>query len=116
MQAAVDDATMRRCPTAMSLLLAASLGCGSPAPADGEPKAMRDNLATDLGVVRQARIAFSHHSVGVNILAGIGRLDAGSTGTRLRLASLEEAAALEGPVLAHGGGGSNGAPKSKIDF
>jgi hypothetical protein len=77
---------------------------------------MRDNLATDLGVVRQARIAFSHHSVGVNILAGIERLDAGSTGTRLRLASLEEAAALEGPVLAHGGGGSNGAPKSKIDF
>ena len=81
-----DDEEMpdRNVPAAggKSRVRTAGISC----PADGEPKAMRDNLATDLGVVRQARIAFSHHSVGVNILAGIERLDAGS------------AAVDEGPV------------------
>ncbi len=64
--------------------------------ADGEPKAMTDKLAAEPGVVRQGRIMFSHHSAGVNILAGRERLDEGSTGTRMRIASLDEAAALEG--------------------
>jgi hypothetical protein len=77
---------------------------------------MTSQLAAELAVVRQGRILFSHHSVGQNIVAGVERLDAEVGGTHLRLASLAEAAALEGPLLAHGGGGRNGAPKSKIDF
>ena len=75
----------------------------------------QQQLAADLAVVRRGRILFSHHSVGQNVVAGLERLDAEAGGSRLRTASLAEAAALEGPVLAHGGGGRNGEPKSKID-
>jgi hypothetical protein len=100
------------------LLLAAATGCrpaGTQAAGEGMPTPMTDHLAADLAVVRQGRIFFAHHSVGQNILAGVERLDSEAGGGVLKVALLAEAAALAGPVLAHAGGGQNGAPKSKID-
>lgn len=101
------------------LLLAAVTGCRPAAPPGGggeELTSMTPQLAADLAVVRQGRILFSHHSVGQNVVNGIERLDAEAGSGHLRSVSIGEAAAIEGPVLAHGGGGRNGAPKSKIDF
>ena len=100
------------------LALAAGVGCrpeARPAEGGGGPKMATTSLEGDLAVVRQARVLFTHHSVGVNILAGIERLDAEAGGPRLRIAPLEQAASVEGPVLAHGGGGRNTDPRSKID-
>jgi hypothetical protein len=110
----------------VALLAAAALavtiaGCDRAAEARsggaGEPDVTTTTLAADLALVRQERILFTHHSVGVNILAGIGRLDADEAagGPRLRMVLLDEAEKLDGPVLAHGGGGRNTEPKTKID-
>jgi hypothetical protein len=71
-------------------------------------------LAADLHSVRRVRVYFYHHSVGANVLAGLERLDAATEGGRVRLATVLEAIALTGPVLAHGGGGRNGDPRGKI--
>jgi hypothetical protein len=76
---------------------------------------MTSQLASDIAKARQGRILFGHHSVGVNVLAGLERLDAEAGGGRLRTAALEQAASIQGPVLAHGGVGRNGDPKSKVD-
>jgi hypothetical protein len=73
-------------------------------------------LAPDLEVIRRRRILFLHHSVGRDVLAGIEQLDLEAGGSRLRLASLAEAARIDGPVLAHGSGGRNEDPRSKIEF
>lgn len=77
--------------------------------------AVTAELAADLAVVRKARVAFYHHSVGADVLAGVARLDAAAGGGRLRLASWEEAVAVDGPVLANGEGGRNGDPRGKVD-
>jgi hypothetical protein len=101
------------------LALAVVIGCSpADAPANrGDVSTMKaQQLSAELAVVRQARILFSHHSVGQNIVAGLARLDVEAGGGQLRLASIEEAATIEGPVLAHGGGGKNGEPRTKIDF
>lgn len=100
-------------------LAAGAAACDRPAAAGGEaaggPTVMTaQQLAPDLALVRQGRFLFTHHSVGVNILAGISRLDA-EAGGGLRVALLDEAERLDGPVLAHGGGGRNTEPRSKID-
>lgn len=103
----------------IGLLLVASVGCGpavSTRDAGGESTTMSQQLAADLKVIGQRRILFVHHSVGVNILAGVERLDAEAGGGHLLMAWLPRASAIEGPVLAHGGGGRNKDPKSKIDF
>jgi hypothetical protein len=103
---------------AMSLLLAAAIACSPPAPSgrsQGESKVMSQQLAAELGVVRQHRILFSHHSVGANILSGIERLDAEAGGGQLRIGSLEEGGP-GGPALVHVSGGRNTQPKSKIDY
>jgi hypothetical protein len=71
-------------------------------------------LQQDLAAVRGGRILFTHHSVGVNVLAGVDAL-AREAGVPLRVATLEEAAGADGPLLAHGGGGRNTDPRSKID-
>jgi hypothetical protein len=100
------------------LLAAATIGCGAAAPdapTKGEPEPMTTDLAADLASIRARRVVFAHHSVGVNVLAGVERLDAAAGGGRLRLVSFEEAAKLDGPVLAHGGAGRNQDPRSKID-
>jgi len=104
--------------TGMFLLLIPGLGCARASPALGDEgtNAMTAEVAADLTVARRGRIVFSHHSVGANILSGIEQLDSAAGGPRMRFASLEEAGGLEGPLLAHGRGGRNGDPKSKIDF
>ncbi len=73
-------------------------------------------LAADLAKVKEARILFSHHSVGRNVLAGVSRVESEVGGRPIRLVSIEEAGALDGALLAHGSGGRNGDPRSKIDF
>jgi hypothetical protein len=100
------------------LLLAASIGYGSTAVAGTkrEPNMTTMQLAADLATIRQARILFSHHSVGANILAGIKRFDAENPGAgRLRVVPVEEAVASKGPALFDYWGGKNGEPKTKID-
>lgn len=113
-------------------LAAAALLAAAPAPAQaagGAPNAGGRNemtsaqpataasLADDLAVVRRARIYFYHHSVGLNLLEGVQRLDseAGGGGGGVKLASPAEAARAQGPVLAHGWGGENRQPRTKID-
>jgi len=98
------------------LLLAAALHCSPTRPTTGKPIEMTPQLASDLGLLRQARILFYHHSVGENVLAGMQELDSQAGGGPLRTATFAEAAALEGPVLAHGEGGQNKVPRSKVDF
>jgi len=73
------------------------------------------DLAEELRAIRRARIYFYHHSVGADVLAGLELLDAEIGGGRVRLETASEAFALDGPVLAHGGGGLNGQPRGKID-
>ena len=109
---------MNRDATGICLLVAAAAGCtgGPRGDGHGEPRIKATDVTADLGRARQGRIVFSHHSVGANVLDGIRSLDAAVSGTPLKIASFEEATALDGPVLAQGGGGSNGDPKSKINF
>lgn len=103
-------------PRAISLLLLAAVACGGGEPSGGgRAKPMTGELAADLAVVRQGRVYFYHHSVGVNVLAGIDALDRAAGGGRLRTAWLEEGPPPDGPILVHGGGGRNGEPKSKIE-
>ena len=104
---------------AATLLAAATLCACDPAqpPAGGTavPTATHSQLATDLAAVRRARIFFSHHSVGENILAGIQQV-AADTGAPLSIVPLEQSAGASGPVLVHGSGGRNKDPESKIAF
>lgn len=95
-------------------LAVAALGASRAAAAAGEGP-MTAQLAADLAVVRGARILFLHHSVGQNILQGIGRLDAEAGGGKLRVMGADEAVAAEGPALVETGGGRNTEPRSKID-
>jgi hypothetical protein len=99
--------------TAVSLLLATGIGCHETGHL--EANAMTAQLGTELAVVRRGRILFLHHSVGRNVLDGIARLDAEAGGSQLRIVPVEEAARLDGPVIAEAGGGRNTDPKSKID-
>ena len=100
------------------LLLWAGIGLGFAATPDNERKSnvTTTQLAVDLAADRQARILFSHHSVGANIIEGVKRLDAENPGGgHIRVTSLNEAAASKGPMLIEFSGGQNGEPKSKID-
>ena len=105
-------------PMALALLVAGGTGCGSGGTAgdrDGGTIGMTEQLALDIAAVRRGRILFGHHSVGMNVLAGLERLDAEAGGGRIRTVSLEQAASTQGPLLAHGGVGRNGDPRSKVD-
>ncbi|MFZ5523323.1 MAG: hypothetical protein ACOY9D_04465 [Pseudomonadota bacterium] len=100
------------------LLLGASIGYGSTTASGNERESTMTTtqLSADLAVVRQGRILFSHHSVGVNIIMGVKRFDAEIPGeSHIRLASLAEAATSRGPMLIDFTGGKNGEPKTKID-
>jgi hypothetical protein len=102
----------------LAMLLAVSIGYGFTAVAGNERESNMTTmqLAADLDAVRQARILFSHHSVGANILAGIKRFDAENPGAgRLRVVPVEDAVASKGPALFDYWGGKNGEPKTKID-
>lgn len=97
-------------------LLACACSAPPPPPSPGAAYPMEPRLKAALEPVRRARVLFSHHSVGRNILAGIAALDADAGGPRLRIVEGEEYARVEGPVLAHVSGGRNTDPRSKIDF
>jgi hypothetical protein len=103
----------------VALLLALGVaGCGGGAggsPGNRTERAsVNQDIAASLGVVRQSRIFFSHHSVGRDLLAGLKYLDAGNGGG-LRVVPLEEGG-TPGPALIEGSGGQNGDPRSKMDF
>ena len=99
-------------------VLGVALGCDTIAAADqGRGQVGAQRISRDLEVVRAARVLFSHHSIGADILSGMRRIDAEHPGaTPLRLVSLNEAAGIAGPVLIDISGGRNGAPQSKIDY
>ena len=103
---------------ALAALVASGSGCGPGGPAgdrDGGTDGMTEQLALDIASVRRGRILFGHHSVGRNVLTGLERLDAEAGGRTIRTVSLEQAASIQGPLLAHGGVGRNGDPRSKVD-
>jgi hypothetical protein len=84
---------------------------------NGELKVTTSQLAADLADVRKARILFLHHSVGVNILEGIKRLDAEiAASDHIRLVNLNQSVSPKGSALLEISGGRNTEPKSKIDF
>jgi len=79
------------------------------------PTTKTPQLQADLAAVRRARIFFSHHSVGENILAGIQQV-AAEAGAPIRVVTLEQSMQATGPALLHGSGGRNKDPESKIAF
>jgi len=99
----------------LALLVAAGGDGVARGTAPGEGSTMTPQLLSDLAAVRRARILFSHHSVGANLLEGIGKLDADAGGERLRVVSAETAPP-SGSALIHVSGGRNTDPRSKIDF
>jgi hypothetical protein len=103
------------------LLAAAIAGCGPATPPAGDMTVpittQQSQLAANLAALGNARIFFSHHSVGENILQGIRHLASESNGAPpLRILALEQAATTPGPALFHASGGRNGDPASKIAF
>jgi len=113
----MPDATTIRRIVGLAVL-GALLGCDGAVAADtARARVTAPTIAQDLHVVRLARVLFSHHSIGANILAGVEQLDAEHPGAgQLRLASAEVASATPGPLLIDISGGRNGAPQSKIDY
>lgn len=95
--------------------LAAVVACGRTEPSQEAIVAVEPKLDAALARVREARILFSHHSVGRDILAGVERLSA-EAAVPLRIAPVQEAAGVQGGVLAHASGGNNGDPASKLLF
>ena len=74
-------------------------------------------MRADLDKLATRRILFSHHSVGENILDGLRAVEKELPGARgLAIMGMREAAGAEAPALVEITGGSNGDPKSKIDF
>jgi hypothetical protein len=96
-----------------------ALGCGGGAPAQRivtpPPAPTPAQLTDDLALLQQGRILFSHHSVGVNLISGVQRLDAELAGGQLKAARVDETP-VDGPVLGHISGGKNGDPDSKLRF
>lgn len=70
---------------------------------------------SDFERIGQARVFFSHHSVGGNLLDGMAQLSAANGGSFKRV-PLDEAKGVEGPAWVEGVGGRNGDPQAKIDF
>ena len=104
------------------LVFGLSLGYGFTAIPDNKPDNGMEStmttkqLADDLATASKGRILFSHHSVGANIIEGIERIDAANpNGSKIRVASLKEAATSNGPMLIQFAGGKNGDPKGKVD-
>jgi hypothetical protein len=77
--------------------------------------AMDGDLLPALTRVRGARVFFSHHSVGADLLEGMGGL-AAAAGSPLKLMSLDQAATDPGPGWLDAEGGVNKDPRGKIDF
>lgn len=73
------------------------------------------HIASDLDVVRKHRILFSHHSVGRDLLSGLGRVSS-KAGTAIEPVSLERAEASSAPAFVSISGGQNQQPQSKLEF
>jgi hypothetical protein len=99
----------------MAALILAAVGLPVSPGTMAETTAMNSQLRADLDAVRGGRILFLHHSVGRNILEGLARIDAEAGGGKLRVATVDEAATLQGAVIIDAGGGRNTDPKSKMD-
>jgi hypothetical protein len=107
---------MRRVLSVLWVLGSAACGASE---IENDPErgpAMTAASASDLERVRQGRILFSHHSVGMNLLAGLQRMNARVGGGALNVVPLERAKASAGPSLIEISGGRNTDPKSKVDF
>lgn len=109
---------------AKALIATLSIVAAAPGPEPTPPAGGGGNVSqaknpqtqADLAVAARGRVFFSHHSVGRNVLEGMGRVAAEAGAAPLKVAPLEEAAAVPGPALIHGSGGRNGDPVSKIEF
>jgi hypothetical protein len=102
-----------------TLSIVAAASGSEPAPPPGGttvPQAKNSSIQADLAVVGQGRILFSHHSVGRNVLEGMGRVAAEAGAAPPKLVPLAEAASVPGPALIDASGGRNGDPVSKIEF
>lgn len=103
----------------MFLLTSLLLAACSPAEggsAAGDVARVSPAISDDLARVRNARILFSHQSVGRNLLEGIAGLDASAGNGKLQWLTLEQAKRAAGAGMIDVSGGSNGQPRSKIDF
>ena len=107
---------MRRVLSVLWVLGSAACGASEVENESERGPAMTVVSATDLETVRQGRILFSHHSVGMNLLAGLQRLDTRVGGGALNVVPLAQAKASAGPALIEVSGGRNTDPRSKIDF
>lgn len=107
---------MRPGPVALVSLAAAVAVAGCRAATEPTRRvAVSAALASDLALVRGQRVLFLHHSVGVNVLAGIQALD-GEAGSGLRVLELPPDESIpDGAGILHAGVGKNGDPASKID-
>src|SRR5512146_3487737 len=92
------------------LLVVLALGCRADGAPDsqGGANTMVPQIAADLRLIRAHRIYFYHHSVGVNVLSGVERLEAEAGGERIAMAWVENGTPRDRGALVHGGGGRNG--------
>jgi len=73
-------------------------------------------VTSELERARSARVFFSHHSVGRNLLDGAASVSAGQPGGKLEILPIESAATHAGPAWFHASGGQNQHPESKVDY
>ncbi|HWO08008.1 MAG TPA: hypothetical protein VNN80_00970 [Polyangiaceae bacterium] len=73
-------------------------------------------MTSELERAGSARVFFSHHSVGRNLLDGVASVSAAQAGGKLEVLPLERAGAHAGPAWFHASGGQNQHPESKVDY
>jgi hypothetical protein len=102
----------------LAVLFMALSACGKPTSREGAADSILGSAALkgDLEIVRKARVFFAHHSVGRNILDGIDRVVSEAGLEPLKCVPADRAAESSEPALIDATGGSNGDPKSKIDY
>lgn len=98
------------------VLAACQASATAEAPHAGDGDRVQNSVTSELARARGARVFFSHHSVGRNLLDGVLGWSAGQPGAGIELLPLEQAGAQPGPAWFHASGGRNGEPESKIDY
>jgi len=78
-------------------------------------RAVNEEIGSDLRELAQSRIYFGRHSVGRNILSGLGQLAAEHGVDGIHIVDLDSEEHLPDAFLAHSRVGENLDPKSKID-
>lgn len=106
---------LRRSPSVLGLLAAATLACGTPVDIPSSPSTPMPNFssitAAQWDSLTQRRIVFGHQSVGRNILTGVKTVLAANPGIALRV--VQGAPTDDSPGLYHEDVGQNGDPASK---